>query len=161
MAADGGEGAHSTPRTATELAWLKEFVLRVVAEHEKRFDQAIEGIRRDLASLASKAHEAKADAAGALSKAENATNERLAIMNEFRESITDREGAFARKAEVSNEIKRLDDKIGTLDDKIGTLASRQQTLGGENTAKSSAWQIILSSMSLVIALGAVFVAALK
>jgi hypothetical protein len=167
MATDG-EGARSTPRTTDDVAWLKEFVLRVIDEHDKRFTQEITGIRRDLNTLSANVQDAKAiaekmllasdeKADKALLKAETATNDRLAGMNEIRRSMNDREKAFA----PIGEITRLDEKISSettrMDEKVTQLANSQRDLLGDRRGSSSTWQSVTAVLALLIALAAVIV----
>lgn len=144
---------------------LKEHVLGLANERDKRYASQFESIREQqlrstqavadafntansLISKAATDGEKRVDAAmaaveKATIKSEAAIEKRFESVNEFRQQLADQQATFARKAEVELALKAVNDKTDQ-------LMSQLQLTKGHSSGFNAAWGILITVVTLLL-----------
>jgi hypothetical protein len=131
--------------------WTPDLVLKHVAglldERDQRYSQRFHDL--DEATKT-----ALASAEKAVNKAEAAAEKRFEAVNEFRGTLSDQAATFITRTEVDAAVSRNTERIQELTDRV----NRSE---GQGSGKDSLRTLALSAVSVVTALGALYVASHK
>jgi hypothetical protein len=134
----------------------------LATEKDQRYQQRFEGEEqareKALAAAQTATDAAFAAAKEATLKAEKALTERLAAVNEFRQTLTDQQATFALKGEVSALIAGLVNQIADLQSQLADVRHRIDTAGGAHAGKSASNANMLAVMGLAVVMVGVLVA---
>jgi hypothetical protein len=133
-----------TPPKTPEDIPLLQHLMTVMDERDLRYQQRFEA--QELAMLTS-----LRVARDAVAKAEAATNERLALLNEFR-------GQAEQQAKEYPRAETVNARFLALEKDHGALSARIERGEGRSGGLTAGWGYLVGSLTLVLALAGVIVA---
>lgn len=116
----------------TETVSVLDHIQAILTEMDRRYQQRFDAVKE------------------AVSKAEIATSERFASVNEFRQTLTDQAGTFIGRGEFEAMREAYAERIRE-------LTARLDRTEGRSTGFSAGWAILVGAVGLVAAVVAVFV----
>ena len=150
----------------------REFLLSVIAEHDRLYQQRFDAQEKALTSALTAAKEA-------VDKAQSASEKRFDSVNEFRNQLKDQAATFLTRAEYQAFNKQLTDQIASilatqvprsehetrwhadaanisgLQTRIEQLSQRQYTSSGQAEGSAWLWGIIIGVVGIAISVAIV------
>jgi tetrahydromethanopterin S-methyltransferase subunit G len=130
------EASDSSPPEHAGAVPLRDYMVALLREQEKRFEQRLSDMQIALAAALAAVEKATV-------KSELAVESRLTGMNEFRSQMADQQATLVRKSEV-------DYRFDALEKKVDTAIAQLQTSKGREAGLGLAWGIVVVVVTLIL-----------
>jgi len=118
-------------------------------EHDRRYEQRFQA-QADLLMQAIRSSDK------ALTKAEAATESRLAGMNEFRQTLDDYSRTLISRDEVVGEFKFITERVEAISGRVSALEKQQAAGGGGAAAQARGWAYLVGGVGLLFVIVQLF-----